>query len=164
MRLLVFLAMAFGLFSSRTFAEGGCPPGQYPQQGNGWRSCVPIANSMQPGGTNDTFVGPTAVASWASLSADTDKGVLGESADSRTRVEAENTAMAACMAKGGKTCHIIVTAKNGCIAMALSSDIFATASGPTTGTANSAAIANCKKGKDPNCQIMYSKCVQPVYQ
>lgn len=123
-----------------------------------------MGNSAQPGGANDTFVGPTAVASWASVSIDTDKGVLGESADSRTSADAESSATNACVAKGGTSCHVVVTAKNGCIAMAVSSDILATASGPTTGTANSAAIAKCKKWKDPDCQITYSRCVQPVYR
>jgi len=35
-------------------AEGGCPPGQYPQSGQGWQTCVPVpentsgANSARP--------------------------------------------------------------------------------------------------------------------
>lgn len=162
--LLAFLTMSLLLVSLRARAEGGCPPGQVPQQGNGWRACVPNNTSNAAQGPSDTFVGPMAVASWISLSADPDKGVLGESADARTKADADHTAMADCAAKGGLNCRVVVSAKNGCVAMAVSSDIFATASGPTQGTANASAVENCKRGKDPACPIIYSKCVKPVYQ
>jgi hypothetical protein len=44
--------------------------------------------------------------------------------------------------------------------MAISSKVYGTGSGPTSGSANMEAIGECKKGGDPSCNVIYNKCVQ----
>ncbi|WP_429199644.1 DUF4189 domain-containing protein [Luteibacter sp. W1I16] len=163
MRAYVKIALLAAL--SRTalaYAEGGCPPGQVPQQGNGWRSCIPVNGASQQQGPSDNFVGPQWTARWISVAVDTDKAILGKSAESRTEAEAENSAVRDCASQGGLTCHAIVTAKNGCVAMVVGNNRLTTAGDPIQRKAEAKAIDSCKSSPDTNCTVYYSACVQPV--
>jgi len=156
--------LLFGLLSvaSTARAEGGCPPGQVPQQGNGWRACVPLNNGSAQPGPSDNFVGPHMTARWISLAVDSDKAVLGKSGDSRTEDQAKQSAMNDCASQGGLTCHVITTAKNSCVAMVVGSTRVTTDGGPTQGQAEANAMEGCKSAADSNCSVYYSACVRPV--
>lgn len=159
--LLLFIASL--TLSHGAKAEDGCPPGQYPQQGNGWKSCVPAGGGNAPAGSADTFIGPAYEARWVSLAVDTSKAVLGESKPSSSSDEAEKNAVSQCFAKGGTTCHAIVTAKNGCVTMAVSSSILIGESGPTTQTSEKKALDRCNSsGTSSDCRVFYTTCVEPV--
>ena len=150
------------LAPSFAIAEGGCPRGQVLQQGNGWRSCVPGNGTSQQQSPSDNFVGPQWAARWISVAVDTDKAILGKSAESRTEAEAENSAVRDCASQGGLTCHAIVTAKNGCVAMVVGNNRLTTAGDPIQRKAEAKAIDSCKSSPDTNCTVYYSACVQPV--
>jgi hypothetical protein len=153
-------AIVLGL-STSALAEGGCPPGQYPQQGNGWRSCVPgNSPTAQSGGSE--FIGPTVEARWVTLSVDTQAGILGHSHDSRTQDEAEHGALSDCASQGGTACQVVVTSKNGCVALAVGDSRFEARGAATKTQAESKAMDACTSFPSKNCRVMYSACVAPV--
>lgn len=157
------LAVLLGLIVFRSaHAEGGCPPGQFPQQGNGWRSCVPAASANTNGGPVDNFVGPTWQARWISLAVDSDKAILGKSGESSTDIQAKQSALNDCTSQGGTTCHVIITAKNGCVAMVVGSKRLTGFSASTSKQAETQAIKDCEDSPDTNCKVYYSACVEPV--
>ena len=137
--------------------EGGCPPGQVPQQGNGWMACVPNGSNPESSGT--TPKSRSWDERWVALTADTPKGVLGQSGESRTQEEAESSAMRDCVGQGGTQCAVAVSARNGCIAMATSSKVYGVGSGSTELAADNEAVERCKKGGDAECNVIYKRCV-----
>jgi hypothetical protein len=152
----IFLAYATVL-TTDALAEGGCPPGQVPQEGQGWKSCVPLG-----GGNNSTDSNTPTVtweARWVALTADAQNGILGQSSDSRTEDEAMSTAMHDCTSQGGTNCKVVISAKNGCVAMATSTKVYGTGSGPNSAAADTSATKECQKGGDPNCNVIFNKCV-----
>ncbi|NID06759.1 DUF4189 domain-containing protein [Luteibacter jiangsuensis] len=159
-RLITLLLLCF--FSLNAVAEGGCPQGQYPQQGNGWRACVPINNPSRTDGSADTFRGPVWVARWIALASDTPKGILGKGINGASELEATQAAKNDCSAHGGTDCQIIGIVKNQCIAMAVGSKQLATSEGPTQMTAERLAIGKCQKNGPSDCTTYYSACAQPT--
>jgi hypothetical protein len=162
MHLLKFaMFIFFTLAATRSFAEGGCPPGQYPQQGNGWRACVPAGGTANevPG---DNFRGPTKVARWVALASDTPKGILGKGLDASSESDAISAAKADCSAHGGQDCQIIGVVKNQCVSMAVGKTQLATSEGLTQLTAEKLAIEKCQKAGSEGCATYYSACAKPA--
>ena len=152
------------LLSRPAFAEGGCPPGQVPQQGNGWKSCVPMGSSSQPTGPGDNFRGPSRVARWTALAADTSKGILGGGLNKASEDEAISGAMSDCSNQGGTDCKFIGDVKNQCIAVAVGTTRFATSAGPTQMTAEKLAVAKCAESGSTECKPHYSACTEIAYE
>ena len=150
------------IFYGTAHADGGSPPGQLPQQANGWKACVPNGSANDSSGPPDTFVGPTWQARWISLAVDGDKAILGRSSESSTEAQARQSALQDCESQGGTTCHVFITAKNGCIAMVAGAKRINGYSAPTTKQAETQAIKDCEDSKDTNCKLYYSACVQAV--
>ncbi|MGE7136123.1 DUF4189 domain-containing protein [Luteibacter sp. NPDC031894] len=150
------------ILAGATHAENGCPPGQVPQQGNGWRACVPLNNGAPESGAADNFVGPRWTARWVSLAVDNLKPILGKSAESTTQNQAERSALADCTSQGGTTCNVLITAKNSCVAMVVGDTRITTSSRSTKLQAETAAMESCKNRPDTNCSVYYSACVEPV--
>ncbi|MGN6091065.1 MAG: DUF4189 domain-containing protein [Luteibacter jiangsuensis] len=117
--------------------------------------------AAQPGPA-DNFVGPSWTARWISLAIDNNKPILGKSSESRTQDQAERSAVNDCVSQGGTTCHTIVTAKNGCVAMAAGMTRVATNGSPIQRVAEETAVEDCKKAGDTGCRVYYSACVKPV--
>jgi hypothetical protein len=57
------------LTPTTAFAEGGCPPGKVPQQGNGWKTCIPVSGS-DANTSGSQFHGPSTEARWISIAVD----------------------------------------------------------------------------------------------
>lgn len=159
---LFFAIMCLALIATTARAEGGCPPGQVPQQGNGWRSCVPLNNGATQSGPSDNFVGPIWTARWISLAIDNEKPILGKSGESRTQDQAERSAINDCVSQGGTTCHTMVTAKNGCVALVSGMTQITTNGSPIQRLAEEKALDDCKKTGDTGCRVYYSACVKAV--
>lgn len=154
--LLVIFSCGVG---ARAHAEGGCPPGQYPQQGQGWHSCVPV-----PGGnaaTSEPTSGPAWRNSWQAVAADIPKGILGSAVGKLSPMEAQDAALDDCKAKGGTNCVLQMSHGNGCIAMAVGSSRLRIISAPSQGKAEKSAMAACS-AEDTACKIFYSECSLPV--
>jgi hypothetical protein len=125
-------------------------------------SCVPGPGANAGKDQGDNFVGPAIEARWISIAGDPPKGIIGESAVSRSQADAENSALGDCTRQGGTDCKTITSVKNGCAAMATSTTTFGAAFGHTEDEAKQGAINLCKKGVDQNCRPIYLKCVKPA--
>jgi len=156
-RVLLIALLAMLHMPQAANAEGGCPAGQYPQQGQGWQSCVPI-----PG--NAGSQGRPAVIwqdHWQAVAADTPKGILGVSTGMLTADDAEATALSDCRAKGGAACSLEISFVNGCVAMAVGESRKNFRGASTKYEAESAAMSQCKSN-DSGCRIYYSACSLPT--
>ena len=161
MRYVACIILSTLLFwSTSSHAEGGCPPGQYPQQGQGWQSCVPIPGSGQAQSQSQSR--PSAwLTRWLAFATDGKKGVLGVSLDRGSRADAERLAIADCEAQGGVTCEIDVSHGNGCAAMFVGDSLRGTQTGATQAEAESAAMNHCSS-RSSSCRIYYSACSFPI--
>lgn len=156
--LIVFFAVS--QMSREAIAEGGCPNGQYPQQGPGWNSCVPIpgSNGSQPGLSTPPVVWED---HWQALATDTPKGILGISTGMLTADDAESAALSDCKSKGGSACSLEISFVNGCIAMVVGKSRKNVRGAKTKLEAEKAAISQCQSN-DSGCQIYYSACSLPT--
>lgn len=149
------LVLSFGSYAR---AEGGCPPGQYPQQGQGWQTCVPI-----PGATTNQEPSPPSQ-KWypraGAIAADGKMGILGTADNERSRSTAENLAMADCKRKGGLACVAQTSYVNGCGAMTVGATGFGTATGRTQDEAIANSLKQCQSTGD-TCHEFYSACSLP---
>lgn len=148
-----FSILALGLLLSATcHAEGGCPPGQYPQQGPGWQTCVPIPGADE-GSSRARWID-----AWGAFAADMNKGILGISTDERTEAAAKLKAMSDCMTQGGSSCKVTTYVRNGCMAMAVGSKLAITDQAATRDEVEAKTMATCTS-EDSNCQIYKSVCI-----
>jgi hypothetical protein len=161
--LVLILASALR-FLSIAEAEGGCPPGQYPQQGQGWQTCVPIPGASTQAPTQANAPAPPVQqwrARWGAIAADGVQGILGSVDNAATRADAERYAMADCAKKGGNPCKIGTSYRNGCGAMSVGATGFAIASGPDENEAVAASMKECTSGRDTECHKYYVGCTRP---
>ena len=161
-KLLGLLVCLCGIFVSfAASAEGGCPPGQYPQQGQGWQTCVPIPGAEQ----NST---PAADAgywteSWGALATYVPKGIIGVATGLGSRRDAEQVALSDCKEKAGATCKLEAYYQNACVALAGSDTGYAVSSDPDADAAKKNALNTCNKAAYPNCQIFYASCSRSTF-
>ncbi|WP_213947923.1 DUF4189 domain-containing protein [Luteibacter sp. dw_328] len=143
-------------------AEGGCPPGQYPQQGQGWQTCVPIPNSeAAPRGAQPVHVPSKWLDQWQAIATDTTKGIMGTSADKVSWETAEAAAISDCRSKGGDSCKVDISYANGCVAMVFGNAYKNAKGGPNETEAKKRAMAQCNTD-DTNCHVYYSACSLPI--
>jgi hypothetical protein len=164
----VIKKIAFMFFSLCTFvairahAEGGCPPGTYPQQGQGWQSCVPIPGNNQ-GRPATGPVGDVWVDGWQAIATDTPKGILGTSTKMLTRSAAEQAAIEDCRAKGGTDCVMAASVGNGCLAMVTGKTNYRIRNGSSKLEAEKKGMKDCE-ASDSSCAVYYSACSFPAKQ
>ena len=101
------------LLSTAVNAEGGCPSGQYPQQGPGWRSCVPIPGAEATEAAAPK--GPRWIDAWGAFAADMDKGVLGISTNATSEQSAQSNTLQDCQQPAGVTCKVPPYVRNRCM-------------------------------------------------
>jgi transposase len=163
--LKVFAALMFlgfcAIYFSPAHAEGGCPPGQYPRQGQGWHTCVPIPGADQ-GNTQAVQNAGHWETRWGAVATFEPTGVLGAVTGLRTKEEAQEAAMNDCRAKGGTSCKLEVAYQNGCAALAGSDSGYVVTSDADTSKAESSALATCSKAGNANCHVFYSACSNAV--
>lgn len=154
--LLVLFACMLGMASVGARAEGGCPPGTAPQQGQGWQSCVPVAGSNQDS-VNNPADAPAWANSWQAIATDDSKGILGTSIGKLSRLTAEGAAVDDCVAKGGTDCKVQLSNANGCVAMAVGKERMRIMSAASKKDAEKKTLAACKE-EDKTCVMYYSEC------
>lgn len=154
------LFMAVLSISHAASAEGSCPAGQYPQNGQGWQSCVPIPGY---GSGSSGLPRPSArwVSRWQAIATDTPKGILGTSVDRISQEDAERYALDQHAGKGGTNCTIRITNENGCIAMVVGDKVLNTNDGETRALAEQKGLDMCAKD-DTHCMVYYSSCSPPL--
>lgn len=142
------------------FAEGGCPPGQYPQQGQGWQTCVPIPGYSEGSSNTPPPLQEQWASQWLAIATDTPKGILGTSTNRQTAQDAESAAMLDCHAKGGSSCEVQISYANGCAAMVVGDKLMNTKGGSSKDSAEQKALSKCQE-EDKNCRVYYSACSLP---
>lgn len=155
---LVIILM-ISLYGPSVFAEGGCPPGSYPQQGNGWRACVPI-----PGDNSSEAPRPPSeqwVDTWGALAVTSSGQINGQATDQTTEIEAVAAAIADCKAYGGQGCTKFGTYRNQCIAIAAGNTGSRILVGKTEDEAVANAMGRCSSDNLSACHVYYSGCSLP---
>ena len=159
-RSVILLAIVALQGTFAVHAEGGCPPGQYPQQGQGWQTCVPIpgaaGNQQSPSPPS-----PQWIDQWQAIATDKQKAVLGTSAGNASSDKSAQAAISDCRAKGGSECDVQITYRNGCVAMVIGNTLMNTKGAPTKPEAEQLALAKCSEA-DTDCHVYYSACNLPV--
>lgn len=154
--LVAILISAVSLFPLLVKAEGGCPPGQYPQQGQGWKTCVPIPGYQQEAQPPETPQ-PQWRSNWQALATDNSKGVLGTASNQPDRQSAEQQAIASCIRNGGADCKLQASVGNGCISMVVGEKSMFFDSAPAQAQATSRATASCRE-ENASCKVYYEAC------
>lgn len=173
-RTLVLLMLA--ATSCSVWADGRCPPGQFPVGGQGMLGCAPIpganggtAAPVPPAAPRPTGKWETR---WGALAEDAganERGVplaTGVSESRKTKSEASKPAIAQCQSGGGLRCEVVTTYYNQCIAVA---DPKPPSQGGPGGksiiyTAETAELAvsevmkRCSPPGTVQCSIAYSAC------
>jgi len=160
---VIFLAAAW-LSAGPSHAEGGCPPGQYPQQGQGWQTCVPI-----PGGSSDSAPASapapvyrtTLLPRWQAIATDATVAALGTSRDRPSETDAKRAAIADCHAKGGTDCLLQIVLGNGCAALVVGESTMNSGAALDKKGSEQDALSTCQK-KNKRCEVIYSNCSFPV--
>ena len=150
----LFLLLIFLSAPAIAHAEGGCPQGEYPQTGNGWRTCVPI-----PGQSTQNSAQPARkwMSNWQAFAVDAPKGILGSSRDQPTSASAKSAAMADCEGQGGTACEIGISVRDACMTMVIGDSTLSFKGGTTKAEADQAAMNDCREG-NKTCTIHRSSC------
>jgi len=156
------------------WAEGRCPPGQYPTGGsNGVLGCAPI-----PGANGETAQPPPPVPTgkwesrWGAIAVDEDVPVgavtpIGVAVSRKSKQDARGAALDACSQRGGKRCVVRLAYHDQCAVIAdLTSAIGSGkrsvsyfASAETTGKAEALGLKECAAANGgAECEIVYSAC------
>jgi len=143
-------------------AEGGCPPGQYPQQGQGWQTCVPIPSGSADAQASQPIHVPSGWRSqWQAIATDTSKGIMGTSTDLDTPEGSVSAALADCRKKGGVNCQTEIAYGNGCVALVFGDKLMNSKGANNLKQAEQSAMNKCKE-EDTNCHVYYSACSLPI--
>ncbi|WP_090054544.1 DUF4189 domain-containing protein [Luteibacter sp. 329MFSha] len=148
------LIIAATLIPYFAYAEGGCPPGHFPQRGQGWQTCVPdpeAAPSAPP------RAAPHWEARWSAISVDTEIGAIVTAVGYGSQAEAEKHAIHDCTRQGGNSCKVGLSVKNGCLAMAVGEKKIMFSTGSELEKAESRAMESCLE-KNSKCRVFHSFC------
>ncbi|UPG86395.1 DUF4189 domain-containing protein [Luteibacter aegosomatis] len=153
------LLFLLSIWSAQAIGEGGCPPGQYPQAGQGWQTCIPM-----PTAPPEVSLPPRQHEVWrsgyGSLAIDVKAGALGSADDQPSRMAAEAEAMNACRQAGGLDCVIRKSYEDECLAMAVGKKGFMLRTGLSQEKTEKEALKACEK-KNDRCEIHHSSCSTP---
>ena len=148
--LITLLLAAFAL---PALAEGGCPPGHHPQNGQGWQACIPMETDYR----TNTCPTPHWETRWGSMATDRNVPALGTASGAPSRDAAEAQAIKDCRRQGGLNCEPRMTGANTCLAMAVGRETSSYAMARKIETAEERALDECRGG-DERCQIYHSFC------
>jgi len=159
------------------YAEGRCPPGQYPVGGQGVLGCAPI-----PGGADSSSSPSTPAPSgkwekrWGAIAEDSSANArrvvsaTGVSESRRSKSEAISVALDQCRLGGGQKCQILIVYNNQCVALAdtpkgATSASSIAARAETLELARRNALEQCKAAaKGTECSIIYSACSESEFK
>lgn len=164
-RVLIFLLVCVTNFA---YAEGGCPPGQYPIGGQGAIACAPMSQerTVQPPRPSGEWI-----KTWGAIATDSGDN-LGVAKGKMNKADAELEAIAQCSTLSSKKCHIALVYRNQCASIAepyraerAVSGMLAFNGGPTKEIAIDDSLSNCKASNpDASCRVIYTACSEPVFR
>lgn len=166
---VVVLGLCLLILPFVAFAEGGCPPGQYPIGGQGVVGCAPIPGAKPSGNAAPSGRWETR---WGAIAEDRSPSpgqslATGLAKSMPSKRAATNAALDRCRAKGGNKCEIRISYYNQCVALADP----VSASGDMVGGVSTAsralglekvraqALAECSsQNSGARCALAYSAC------
>lgn len=165
------IVLIFGLLvmSSHAFAEGACPPGQYPIGGQGVVGCAPIPGASDGGPSPAPRPTGKWETRWGAVVEDNTSANLatGTSVSRKSKRDAIDAATEVCERMGGRKCKTRITYYNQCVALADPTEearrngatqTMASAE-QTLELAKSRALSKCESaGSGQQCSIVYSDC------
>lgn len=146
----------FLVYSNEAWSEGGCPPGQYPQRGQGWQACVPGESAHD----SPHQPSPHWERRWAAIATDGEAAALGTASRALSEGMAMSQALEECRRNGGRFCKLQITHDNGCVAMAIGGNMMCFSSGPTIPWVEKHALDKCI-GAEKKPTIYHSFCSPP---
>ncbi|MEQ7991731.1 DUF4189 domain-containing protein [Xanthomonas hortorum] len=174
MRFSYVYIFVLALYANISYAEGGCPAGQYPIGGQGAMACAPIPQS-QTQQAQPTPIGEW-IKTWGAIAMGSIDSIVnyGVSTGKFSKSEAQNEAMAKCASHGEKDCEVMLTYFNQCAAIS-TPEIDGKQSGggvvhfsgsATIAEASARASSRCRQdNKSPaQCRIIYSNCTEQIFQ
>lgn len=115
----IIIAVALVLFPMTGFAEGRCPPGQYPIGDDRAPGCAPIPGAGgEAAGTGAPVPTGKWETRWGAVVEDAENLSTGASVSMKTRRQAVSAAEAECRKVGGKKCKLRLAYYNQCVAIA----------------------------------------------
>jgi hypothetical protein len=161
--LLLMLLLELFVINHRAHAEGGCPPGSYPINGQGWQTCAPIPNyDTQQQSLTTRPPSQWWEDRWGAVATDAEKGALGSASSMSSQASAERTALNECRSKGGARCKLDISYVNTCAAMVVGDRGYTVRTGGTREVAIDYGEKVSCSTKDLNCRVYYTDCSLPV--
>lgn len=163
-RFAASLAVVLALTSDLAWAEGRCPPGQYPIGGQGAGGCAPIP----AGGSGAESPRPTGrwIKTWGAFAA-SPSGIAGAASGWRKKADAGSAAVRSCSDAGGRDCQVKFTYKNQCATAAVSNagagGTFYSAAA-TKEEAAGLSLAQCRAASKRTCEVVMSNCTEPEFE
>ncbi|WP_246193223.1 DUF4189 domain-containing protein [Pseudoxanthomonas yeongjuensis] len=170
-RLLILCLLGVGSFAH---AEGGtCPPGYYPQGGQGAMGCAPIPNYQGGASGSSPIERPQGhwKLTWGAIAMDY-SGDVGVTVGKFSENDAKRDALARCATWGAKKCKIEITYNNQCAVIVkpmrdgeISAGTAVVQGGPSIEAATRLAMSTCgEKNETEECKVIYSDCTKPVLE
>jgi len=158
------------LFHLTAYAEGRCPPGQYPIGDSRAPGCAPIPGYGRQAGSAEGTVAPLPAGewlkTWGAVAHSPSTDLIGVSVGERSKEEAEQVALNKCAAEGDRNCKISLSYRNQCVAIVTPSSgkgAGGIASAPTEQEALSEANTECSDAGGGRCVRFYSDCSKPIF-
>jgi len=145
-------------------AEGGCPPGQHSQSGQGWQTCVPIPGANSDGSISRaiTHIPSTWSPMWGAIVSG-GKDQIGISSEKPSESSAIAAAMDECISRGGANCKLSHVYANQCMAVIGRPGAAAVPSDASNEqTAISDGMSKCAADGISGCWVFYSGCSLPI--
>ncbi len=142
------------------FAEGRCPPGQYPIGGQGVAGCAPIPSvPARPSGAWRS--------TWGAVATSPTQLAMGVSKDQRRKRRAASEALEQCERSGARDCVVQATYRNECVAVAAPGKPgpgdLVVSTGATPQMVISTSMAMCFSLNRGDCEVGYMHCNAPQW-
>ncbi|MEQ7969247.1 DUF4189 domain-containing protein [Xanthomonas hortorum] len=172
MRFSCFFIFALALHADFSYAEGGCPAGQYPIGGQGAIACAPMPQG-EVAPARPRPIGKW-IKTWGAIAMGSINSVInyGVSSGKLSKSAAKEEALTQCSSHGETNCEVRLTYENQCAAIS-TPEINGKPSGTihfsgsaTIDAASADASSQCRKNNPPpaQCRIIYSNCTEQVFQ
>lgn len=152
------------------YAEGRCPPGQYPIGGQGVQGCAPIPGAAQP--SQSARPSGEWESRWGAIAEDKaptpgQSLATGAAVSQKTKKAAVQAALDMCRGQGGNRCEIRISYRDQCAAIAdpgseagtIVGGVSSVSRAPTLQDVRSLALRECSRANSgASCVISYSAC------
>lgn len=145
--------------SAAARAEGGCPPGQVPYTGTPAEGSAASIASCGPIPSNRRAVSPQWETRWGSIASGGEYGIV---TGLKSERQARKNAIAECQKRGGTTCKELLTFRDQCAAVVVSTSQSFAQAAASEEDAIGTGKKRCAASNTGDCWVYYSGCSLPV--